>query len=752
MTDNFYKSEIDRELLLNIEIQKQNLKALPEKFKAQKKVVSPVTQQMIDDYKKQFRDLYKRKDAKGTEQFFKFLIPDALPTLEKLDKGKFLREGKLKIVLDEDEINEVNNQINIFLDLYNKNENINIPELYNEIEEYKKDINELNADRAELLENKKSLVSFVEMEEYGPLIKKDIIDIDKQIDDYVKLIKETNDDINDLVNQNKNYMSDINALKKSIELNEEHKISNEKYLYTVEQNNRKKLDEYAETLKRMNDGQIDVTRGQFESEVDYLKRLGDVALIQEDLTVIHLFNNNEFKKNLKTILQSEWKIENISKAFTDDDKFLLNKTFAGFKKYFKDTIGLGNKNLEVDEYVALIIAYLDSADLSKITKASDEKDDTLSNQDSLNDDIKDEFLDESEIPPPPKFPPPPPSRLPPPPPSRLPPVFESSVIDTLQPEEQQESSSDDKYYVIGRFETNTLVIINKENTNTLYIRITEETDTKKSLIEISNNGNNFIDLKDVFTDTKTFQSKIKLILLDIFNEDDLNLFIKDVRDFGGLSEKTAITEKHFIKYIREILTNPKNTDDEINEALMITGSGLRKSKKNKKSKRKKIIPQKGASIKQVDKFVEFGNLILLLRKLYDTNVLSIKDKTGINIPGIPNQKTGDNFVQLILKIVNNEDINLKDIDDLNEKDTILFTVLMNKSGLKKKYKINNTRALEALTKRLELIEGEIEAGNDNTIVLKELYEIVFKLAYLGAITLSNAKKHYKQTVELLKNN
>ena len=752
MTDNFYKSEIDRELLLNIEIQKQNLKALPEKFKAQKKVVSPVTQQMIDDYKKQFRDLYKRKDAKGTEQFFKFLIPDALPTLEKLDKGKFLREGKLKIVLDEDEINEVNNQINIFLDLYNKNENINIPELYNEIEEYKKDINELNADRAELLENKKSLVSFVEMEEYGPLIKKDIIDIDKQIDDYVKLIKETNDDINDLVNQNKNYMSDINALKKSIELNEEHKISNEKYLYTVEQNNRKKLDEYAETLKRMNDGQIDVTRGQFESEVDYLKRLGDVALIQEDLTVIHLFNNNEFKKNLKTILQSEWKIENISKAFTDDDKFLLNKTFAGFKKYFKDTIGLGNKNLEVDEYVALIIAYLDSADLSKITKASDEKDDTSSNQDSLNDDIKDEFLDESEIPPPPKFPPPPPSRLPPPPPSRLPPVFESSVIDTLQPEEQQESSSDDKYYVIGRFETNTLVIINKENTNTLYIRITEETDTKKSLIEISNNGNNFIDLKDVFTDTKTFQSKIKLILLDIFNEDDLNLFIKDVRDFGGLSEKTAITEKHFIKYIREILTNPKNTDDEINEALMITGSGLRKSKKNKKSKRKKIIPQKGASIKQVDKFVEFGNLILLLRKLYDTNVLSIKDKTGINIPGIPNQKTGDNFVQLILKIVNNEDINLKDIDDLNEKDTILFTVLMNKSGLKKKYKINNTRALEALTKRLELIEGEIEAGNDNTIVLKELYEIVFKLAYLGAITLSNAKKHYKQTVELLKNN
>ena len=60
MSDSFYKSEMDREMLLNIEIQKQNLKSLPEKFKAQKKTVSPVTQQMIDDYKLQFRDLYKR--------------------------------------------------------------------------------------------------------------------------------------------------------------------------------------------------------------------------------------------------------------------------------------------------------------------------------------------------------------------------------------------------------------------------------------------------------------------------------------------------------------------------------------------------------------------------------------------------------------------------------------------------------------------------------------------------------------------
>jgi hypothetical protein len=77
---------------------------------------------------------------------------------------------------------------------------------------------------------------------------------------------------------------------------------------------------------------------------------------------------------------------------------------------------------------------------------------------------------------------------------------------------------------------------------------------------------------------------------------------------------------------------------------------------------------------------------------------------------------------------------------------------MNKAGLKRKFNVNNVRALEALKKRLELVEGELEAGNDNKDIVKELYEIGYKLAYLGAIKVSEAKIHYKQTIDLLKNN
>ncbi len=61
-----------------------------------------------------------------------------------------------------------------------------------------------------------------------------------------------------------------------------------------------------------------------------------LILNQEDLTRVHLYYTNEFKKNLKTLIKSEWKIENLVKAFDNDSQFLLNKTFAGFKKHFSE--------------------------------------------------------------------------------------------------------------------------------------------------------------------------------------------------------------------------------------------------------------------------------------------------------------------------------------------------------------------------------------------------------------------------------
>jgi hypothetical protein len=177
------------------------------------------------------------------------------------------------------------------------------------------------------------------------------------------------------------------------------------------------------------------------------------------------------------------------------------------------------------------------------------------------------------------------------------------------------------------------------------------------------------------------------------------------------------------------------------------GSGFKKSKKLKKPK-KQLVVQKGASIKDVPNKCEFGKLIILLNKLYHNNILSVKDKNGINVQGIPNSQVGDKFVNIILSMCNDEEVNKKDIDALSEKDFILFNVLIKKAGLTKKYNIDNTKTIKTLKDRLTLVEGEIVAGNDNEELKKELYDVVFKLANVGAISISSARKYYKDTLKL----
>ena len=74
---------------------------------------------------------------------------------------------------------------------------------------------------------------------------------------------------------------------------------------------------------------------------------------------------------------------------------------------------------------------------------------------------------------------------------------------------------------------------------------------------------------------------------------------------------------------------------------------------------------------------------------------------------------------------------------------------MKKAGLNKKYNIDNTKAIKLLKDRLELVEGQILAGNTNEEIKKELYDIVFKLANIGATNLSSSRKYYKDTVKLM---
>ena len=751
---------MDREMLLNIEIQKQNLKALPERFKAQKNVVSPVTQQMIDDYKQQFRDSYKRTDDKGTSKFYKFLIPEAEPTLDIIDKDELLKSGILEKTLEPDKIKEANDELDDLIERYDEIQNIIIPEGYENIEFIKEGINKLTAEKEEII--RKYRIRNVK-KGFDLNTNKKLEEKNKKIKKKIERIKEIQYDIDERSKENVINRFKINTLKKQLEVNDEIKLKNEKVLYTIEQNNKKKLADYAKTIQIMNNGEISLEQQQGESEQDYLKRLADVALIEEDPTRAFLYNTNQFKKNLKTLIKSEWKIENLVKSFSNDDQFLLNKTFAGFKKHFNNLYGPGNKDLEVEEYVNIIRDYIDNSGATSMLKKAetrgepsekerliekyvkpfaddDDEDITIINQELLQGDFPDketksvvasivDDLPEVEA-----------RAIPPPRPQPPPPIYRRNLPFT----DIKLSKNDD-----------ILRIENTANNKNLYFKLTEPTGRGAAnagmVINYAIDNGSFEKIdKKINTFNNYFYDFLDKIGI---NDNDKEALL--YRIIGNV-KSSSVSNKQFINFFNSFTSGSgltgklgkskksKTTGKPTGKALQ----GLKKPEKPQKPK-KQLVVQKGASIKEVPYRCEFGKSVILLNKLYYNNILSVKDSKGINIQGIPNSKVDDKFVNIIMKICNNEDINNKDILELTDKDAILFSVLMNKSGLKKKYNIDNTKSIKALKDRLALVEGQMLAGNTNDEIKTELYDIVFKLAQLGATSLSVARKYFKDTEKLM---
>lgn len=94
-----------------------------------------------------------------------------------------------------------------------------------------------------------------------------------------------------------------------------------------------------------------------------------------------------------------------------------------------------------------------------------------------------------------------------------------------------------------------------------------------------------------------------------------------------------------------------------------------------------------------------------------------------------------------MKIHNKENISQSYIKKLSKGEQELYDLVIFKCGLKN-LDIDHKTNVKKLKEKLATIEGEIEAGNDNKEVLKELYDVLQQLVIYKSINVSEAKKHY----------
>jgi len=740
MSDKYIKNEMDRELLLNIQIQKQVLSVLP-KMNVSKQFISPTTQEMIDDYKKQFK-----------RPGFKFQIPSYEPELETVEDLEevftdTVLAGKMKELEDNtNEFREINNviipkiedDIRINRDKYNNLSSFDAPNAF----KLSKELRELGIQRRETVQRLAELRGL------------------------------------------------IDTLNQDIQENNIKKESNIAKITSATQNNKQKIKDYNNTLNLLNFNNIDISQKPGESEEDFLNRLTALGLIEDDPNDAILFNINEFKKNMKTIINQEWMIENILKSLNSDSIFYINLAFPKFKKKFTDDFGINNKQFILDDYLFFIRDYIEKETTSDTKSSTSEKKsdvyNTINNFYGSTQDYQyyepapetKEYEDNILY-----------GTNPVPEPVELDWTPIPEVKDTIEPEVENASSSVETDYtdIVKKLEK----VVEKRKSQPKPLEI--ETPIKAKLIEDKPIIKN-IPIMPKFNDIKvSVQGNVvefsddsgPVLLLSTIEKDKTNNYLKGLvtfsRDGGSFYNvvKDNREKKQFAKTFKDILKmsgfNDKDTnlflnsikssgkqprpnykklydliDNEIKNKVSgsgITGKALQGFKKPEKQKKKPTV-HKGKSLKDVPSHCEFGKLILLLNKLYHKNILSVKDANNINVQGIPNTKVSNKFVNLLMKICTDKNISKKDISILNQKEMILYNVLISKAGLSKDFDVNIKKTIKTLKNRLQLIEGEIVAGNNNDDLKKELYDVVFKLSHIGAIAISAARKYYNETLKL----
>lgn len=750
MSDKYYQNEMDREMLLNIQIQKQVLSVLPQ-MNVSKQFINPTTQEMIDDYKKQFK-----------RPGFKFQMPNYEPELE--------RVGTLEVVFPDTVLAR------------------KMKQLEDSVEELT-DINEILLPDIELqIKNNRFAYNRLSVYDFRRANK-----LNSENDEYVK---ERLKIIQRLAELNTN----IRTLNTEIEENNNKKESNIAKITTVQQNNQRKIKDYTDTLKIINFGNINTTQQPGESEQDFLNRLTDIGLIQDDPTDAILYNITEFKKNMRTILNQEWMIENVINSLNPNDRYILNMLFPGFKKLFIEIYGINNKFIELDDILLSIQEFLNKY---SHTEESSDTSSIGSNKQTYELPENETFYDADEVD------------------AEADAEVEAEVdadIAEKQAEMEKKLKEDEEKRLkqaemVRKLEQKKLSEELEKNLN--FKKPSEESSStpipkatiepikdkpiiKPSLPDFKNTSVSINGDKIVFTNKLT-QNKIFLrpyVNNEIprynesieysYNDDDYNKLLRDISSSKLKEENKKLTEadKTFLKnitgkdYLQNFATTFRiilnNTIDEKDTTLFMNniktktgdkrpnfmilykllntvinennqkGKGIKKQKKKPK---KKPTVQKGKSLKDVPSHCEFGKLILLLKKLYQTNMLSVKDKNNINVQGIPNQKVSNDFVNILMKICTNKKVNKKDINNLNQKETILYNVLLSKAGLSKDYDSDIQNTVKTIKNRLALLEGEIQAGNNNNDLKKELYSIIFQLANIGAISISSARKYYNDTVK-----
>ena len=519
------------------------------------------------------------------------------------------------------------------------------------------------------------------------ILPQEITDLDAHYKPIVRNIPAVEAQFNaDLVNLKASETA-INTMRGEVELIKDNIQVNELNKQKANQDNLQYAKLYEEGLKQANPNRLFLQQQPNESSDDYIKRIQTIEDEKFDIT-IHgdkavLSNIRKFKTNLKQLIREPSLIENVLKSFTPDEIFKINRYFEIIKTKFLKIFGYNNKSLTDNDIYDEISNILTAIEAPTVETFE---------------------IDET---------------MPTAPGPAAPPISGGPAISGGPVEYSYLSGSKSLY--ITDVEDNSFMITNGKKT--LYIKIGKKDGTKLILFsKTTNESGNFKDLKFKGSDPDTwdylFTNYLQLLTpknKEIYDQ----IFSHNKRDeiFDELETRHGLTPIDKIKKKKIFTSGLYNVNT--------YGWGLNRDQ-------------------PIPKHIKFGNNILLLNKLYHKNILSLKTPSLHAIEYFPNINVSDAFVEIIMKISNNEQPTNVLLNSLKNEEKELLDTILFISGLHKKLNVNKNTHVEKLKNQLKLIEGEIQAGNNNKLLIDELKTVLNKLYLLGVVSLVAVRKHLKQ--------
>lgn len=524
--------------------------------------------------------------------------------------------------------------------------------------------------------------------------------------------------------------------------------------------NKRKVTEYGDELRRLNTGSFNLERFYNETDEEYADRLKiNSQLPFDNSTTANLSNierNNNFKENMRNLFNDDSFIEKILNHYKSGQEhyiYTFNQGFELFKKDYLNLYGFNNKDIieEPLKFIELVDNFCKPTESGQPSFLLPSKDIELKQQftplfEPLLEKLKD--LEKASDP--------------------------LSSLSTDQKKSRYQKLSEkiakgDSLTIPQTKEFNTLTkeidevrlflddikkfnptfkendemieFTNPTNGNKIYFRYLDtdinEAERNGTIIKLTRPARAPIFLMSnsgVIGDFVRFtasQDKIKKLFKEFFGME-----AKETRRFFKSSSSTDKEDfLNFFNVLGSIFIPPVNF-------LPSTPINLKIINKDTRFKTDPIF---GMGLKDdTPEYVQFGKYILLLKKLLLKNILSLHKKNHLKLSSFKNKKVSNEFVNLIFKLLDKQIITVQDLAILKIGEKEILDNLLGVCELNKK--IITGSGLETLNKvkeKLNLIQGQIEAGNNNPIMKQELHDVLFQLVNLNAITERQARQHYK---------